>query len=64
MTTLLQVRVSKKDFDVFEQKCRRGYNVKHTDMIRDIVTAFNEGRLKIKPSENEKNFMEDIYYND
>lgn len=56
-----QLRMSLKLFNSFKEKCITLKRC-HSDMVREIITAFVEGRLRIKPTENQK--AEDIYHVD
>ena len=64
MTTVLQVKIKQDHFDTFERKCKETYRIKHTDMIREMIEAFNEGRLNIIPSKTQTKLFKEIYKND
>lgn len=53
-----QLRMPLTLFNAFKSKCIT-LNRCHSDMAREIMTAFAEGRLRIKPTENQE--AEDIY---
>lgn len=55
----LNVRIDKSDKDAFMKKCEKvGRN--YSDVVREMITAFNEGRLKITQTEEQKK-MEEYY---
>jgi hypothetical protein len=56
---ILFVRVEEDDLDKFKKKCKPlgGFS----DVIRDIITALNEGRLRIKPTDGQKKLNEELY---
>jgi len=53
-----QLRICKKVIDAFKLRCKK-LQRNPADMMREIITAFNEGRLTIKPTEEQKE--ESIY---
>ena len=58
---VLYVRISTTDLDAFKKKCvsiDRG----HYDVAREMITAFNEDRLRIKPTDGQK--LNEELYND
>ena len=63
MTTTLHLNINQDHFDSFERKCSEKYHVKHTDMLREMIQAFNEGRLTIRPSQNQKHLFSEVYEN-
>ena len=54
---VLYVRISDEELERFKKKC----DFKHADVVREIVTAFNEGRLKIQRTKEQKKAMEEYY---
>lgn len=40
--------------NVFEEKCKKEYGEKHTNMIREMIISFNEDRIKITPTIQQK----------
>lgn len=50
---ILYVRISTVDLDAFKKKCV-SMDREHPDVAREMITAFNEGRLKIIPTTGQK----------
>jgi len=61
MTTVLHLKIKQDHFDTFERKCKETYGIKHTDMIREMIQALNEGRLNITPSKNQSKLFKEVY---
>lgn len=59
--TTINVKVKREDANSFVDKCRRSYCKKGTDMLRELIEAFNEGRITIEPSEAQKALNQEIY---
>ncbi len=55
---VLYVRAEEDELDKFKVKCKPlgGFS----DVVRDIITAFNEGRLRIKPTDGQKKLNEEL----
>lgn len=55
----INIRVSSDTLDLFKKKCEpiRPYQ----DMIREMMEAFNEGRMKIKLSDNQRKNVGELY---
>ena len=51
----LTVRVNQKELDVFEKKSKRATGKDKAVLIREMVTSFNDGRLRIIPTGDQKN---------
>ena len=49
---VLFVRVEEDALNKFKVKCKP--LGEFSDVVRDIITAFNEGRLRIKPTDGQK----------
>ena len=56
----LAVRVGKKALRDFKRNCKN-LNRNYTDVIRELIDASNEGRLKITPTEAQKKSQEELY---
>ena len=59
--SLLNVRMG-SDLDTFKKKCEL-IGREHYDVVREMITAFNEGRLKIQQTDEQKKGMEEYYDN-
>lgn len=54
------IRVNDKQWSRFEKKCARlGHSSAST--LRRFITAFNDGRLKIDPTDAEKATMKETF---
>lgn len=51
---ILYVRISEEDKQDFLDKCQQDFNRSPSDMVREMIKAFNENRLTIQPTEAEK----------
>jgi len=56
----LNVRVNATDKKAFEDKCS-SIGREYYDVVREMVTAFNEGRLRIKPTDGQKQLNKELY---
>lgn len=56
----LNVRINKDDKEAFLSKCK-SLNRPYYDMIREMITAFNEGRLKIQVTEEQAKSNKELY---
>ena len=59
--TEIHLKVNKEDKDTFVKKCNDEYGVKWTNMMRDIIKAFNDGRVTIKPADKHQNLLKKVY---
>lgn len=56
----IQVRIDGEKKKFFIEKCESmGRN--HADVLRELIDAFGEGRLKITPTTGQKKAMEEYY---
>lgn len=53
-STFLTVRVKQSELDCFRDHCQKTLNRRHSDVIREMMTALTEGRLTIEPTEAHK----------
>ena len=56
----LNVRCNKESKRKFIEKCR-DMGRDHPDMIRELVDAFIDGRVKIQPTNEQQKLSEEIY---
>ena len=56
----LAIRVFKKDLEKFKAKSEK-INKPYQILIREMIQAFNEDRLKIIPTDEQKQSLETIY---
>jgi hypothetical protein len=61
MNATMCFKVSKESQDDFNKKAREQYGVKPADMLRELIAAFNEGRITIKPSEGQEKLFSELY---
>ncbi len=50
----LRMRMSEKELDVFKTKSTRVTGKPYQLLLREIITAFNDGRLRIVSTEDQK----------
>ena len=58
--TTMQFRIDNDVKKAFEKRCSE-FHIDHTDMARDLVQAFAEGRVTISKSETQKK-KEELYH--
>ncbi|SPL81343.1 hypothetical protein [Yersinia phage fEV-1] len=54
MNIFLTVRMDKKALEAFKTHCTEKLERRHSDVVRELVTATTEGRVKITPTESQK----------
>lgn len=50
----LRIRISPQELDIFQKKSLRITGKPYQLLLREIITAFNDGRLQIVPTETQK----------
>lgn len=60
-TTTLHLRIEEDDLKDFRALCAIKYQRDHNDQLRELIVAFNEGRIRIRPTAGQLNLTEDIY---
>lgn len=58
----IRMRVDPKAMEKFKKKCMSVHNKQHTDMIRELIDAFNEGRVRIITTEEARKSREELYH--
>lgn len=56
MNTFITIRIDEDQAEAFKRYCEEQLNRRHSDVIREFITASLEGRLKITPTEKQKEF--------
>lgn len=56
-TEVMSVRVDSDEFAAFRVTCKeRG--VEYSDTVRELITAYNDNRIKITPTDSQKEHLE------
>lgn len=59
--TMLSIRMNMSDKNMFQNRCEIKLKRKYPSVLREMIIAFNENRLKIIPTEEQKQSMGDLY---
>tara|TARA_R110002153_G_scaffold204675_1_gene357473 strand:+ start:877 stop:1080 length:204 start_codon:yes stop_codon:yes gene_type:complete len=57
---VLHIRVQRTDLHDFRSVCRLEFNLDPNDVIRDLLRAFADGRIKITPTEAQLKFNTEV----
>lgn len=57
----LRMRISQKELEVFKQKAPRISGKEYQVLVREMITAFNDGRLRIVQTEEQKRTHGELY---
>jgi hypothetical protein len=61
MDGVLRIRVPQDCLDKFQEKSKMIMGKPYQALIREMITAFNEGRLRITPTEEQKQQLRGLY---
>jgi len=59
----LRLRISLKELEIFQKKSKRVTGKPYQLMLREMITAFNDGRLRIVSTEEQKTQLGELYVN-
>ena len=59
---LFQCRVNEDDLKKFKDRCTSEFTRDPNDVARELIKAFAEGRVTIKPTEGQKNERSKLYH--
>jgi len=57
----LRMRMSQSELEIFQKKSKRVTGKPYQLMLREMITAFNDGRLRIVPTEAQKSQLGELY---
>lgn len=57
----LRMRISAQELNIFKKKSERVTGKPYQLLLREIITAFNDGRLRITPTEAQKSQLGELY---
>ena len=57
----LRMRVDQKELSIFVEKAHRSTGKPYQLLLREIMTAFNDGRLRIIPTPDQKEALGELY---
>ena len=57
----LRMRMSQQELIMFQQKSKRVTGKPYQLLLREMITAFNDGRLRIEPTEAQKSQLGELY---
>ena len=57
----LRIRIASSDLDRFQKKSKNITGKPYQLMLREMIKAFNDGRLRIIPTEEQKSQLGELY---
>lgn len=57
----LRMRMSQSELEIFQKKSKRVTGKPYQLMLREMISAFNDGRLRIVPTEEQKSQLGELY---
>lgn len=57
----LRLRINGKELEIFQKKSSRAGKA-YQVLLREMIHAFNDGRLRIIPTEEQKSELGELYY--
>lgn len=57
----MHLRIDKDTLHKFREVCEERYGRDHNDMMRELIVAVTEGRVKLKPSAGQQKLFTDMY---
>ena len=57
----LRMRMSQSELEIFQKKSKRVTGKPYQLLLREMIKAFNDGRLRIVPTEEQKSQLGELY---
>ena len=58
---VLAVRIDEKVLQEFKTICKMKFHREHQDVVKELITAFADGRVSITPTEAQENLINEVY---
>lgn len=58
----IRMRVRGNALKMFKKKSQTVHSKKYTDLLRELIDAFNEGRLRIVQTEESREAQKELYH--